>query len=192
VTGAVRFLPPLAWSALIAWFSSAGWHGGATFPLLEAWARALLPWAAPEQIAALHWLLRKTGHVVEYAVLALLWRRALAGPGAPPPWRGPLLLAALTAVLDETHQAITPTREGSIADVLLDAGAAAAALHVAARGARRAADGAARALLWTAAVGGTALLAIHLAVAVPSGWLWLSVPAAWLSLWVWRRRRAGA
>jgi hypothetical protein len=102
------------------------------------------------------------------------------------------LLAALTAVLDETHQAITPTREGSIADVLLDAGAAAAALHVAARGARRAADGAARALLWTAAVGGTALLAIHLAVAVPSGWLWLSVPAAWLSLWVWRRRRAGA
>jgi VanZ family protein len=192
VTGAVRFLPPLAWSALIAWFSSAGWHGGATFPLLEAWARALLPWAAPEQIAALHWLLRKTGHVVEYAVLALLWRRALAVPGAPAPWRSPLGLAALTAVLDEAHQAITPTREGSIADVLLDTGAAAAALHVAARGARHAADGVAWALLWTAAVGGTALLAIHLAVAVPSGWLWLSVPAAWLFLWVWRRRRAGA
>jgi VanZ family protein len=192
VTRAARLLPPLAWSALIAWFSSAGWHGGATLPLIEPWMRALLPWAAPEQIAGAHWLLRKTGHVVEYAVLALLWRRALAVPGAPAPRRGPLALAALTAVLDEAHQAITPGREGSIADVLLDAGAAAAALHVAARGAGRAADGVARVLLWTAAVGGTALLAIHLAVAVPSGWLWLSVPAAWLSLWVWRRRRAGA
>jgi VanZ family protein len=192
VTSAVRYLPPLAWSALIAWFSSAGWHGGATFPWLEAWARALLPWSAPEQIAALHWLLRKTGHVVEYAVLALLWRRALTVPGGPAPWRGPLALAALTAVLDEAHQALTPTREGRIADVLLDTGAAAAALHVAARGVGRAADGVARVLLWTAALGGTVLLAIHLAVAVPSGWLWLTVPAAWLSLWVWRRRRAGA
>jgi hypothetical protein len=47
-------------------------------------------------------------------------------------------------------------------------------------------------LLWAAAGGGTVLLAIDLAAAAPSGWLWLSVPAAWLTLWVWRRRRARA
>jgi VanZ family protein len=186
VTTARRFLPP------IAWFSGASWHGGATAPLLEPWLRALLPWATPEQIAGAHWLLRKTGHVVEYAVLALLWRRALAGSDAPAPWRWPLALAVLTAILDQAHQATTPTREGSIADVLLDGTAAAAALFVATRGARRAADGLAWVLLWAAAAGGTVLIAIDLAAAAPSGWLWLSVPAAWLTLWVWRRRRVRA
>jgi VanZ family protein len=192
VTTALRFLPPLAWSVLIAWFSGARFHGGATAPLLELWLRALLPGATLEQIAGAHWLLRKTGHVVEYAVLALLWRRALAGPDAPAPWRWPLALAALTAGLDEIRQALTPTREGRVADVLLDGGAAAAALLVAALGARRTADGLAWLLLWAAAAGGTVMLAIDLAAAAPSGWLWLSVPAAWLTLWVWRRRRARA
>jgi hypothetical protein len=192
VTTALRFLPPLAWSVLIAWFSGARWHGGATTPLLEPWLRALLPWATLEQIAGAHWLLRKTGHVVEYAVLALLWRRALAGANAPPPWRWPLALAVLTAALDEAHQALTPTREGRVADVLLDSGAAAAALAAATLGARRAADGLAWLLLWTAAAGGTVMLAIDLAAAAPAGWLWLSVPAAWLTLWIWRRRRARA
>ena len=192
MTTARRFLPPLAWSALIAWFSGAGWHGGATTPLLEPWLRVLLPWAAPEQIAGAHWLLRKIGHVVEYAVLALLWRRALAGPDAPATWRWPFALAVLTAGLDEVHQAITPTREGRVADVLLDGSAAAAALLAATLGARRAADGLAWILLWAAAAGGTVLLAIDLAAAAPSGWLWLSVPAAWLTLWVWRRRRTRA
>jgi len=192
VTTALRLLPPLAWSALIAWFSGSGWHGGATTPLFEPWLRALLPWAAPEQIAGIHWLLRKAGHAIEYAVLAVLWRRALAVPTAPAPWRWPLALAALTGVLDEAHQATTLTREGSVADVLLDAGAAAAALFAATRGPRRAADDLARILLWAAAAGGTVLLVIDLAAAAPSGWLWLSVPAAWLTLWVWRRRRGRA
>jgi hypothetical protein len=192
VTTALRFLPPLAWSVLIAWFSGAGWLGGATTPLLEPWLRALLPWAAPEQIAGAHWVLRKTGHVVEYAVLALLWRRALAGPDAPAPWRWPFALTVLTAGLDEVRQAITPTREGRVADVLLDGSAAAAALLAATLGARRAADGLAWLLLWAAAGGGTVLLAIDLAAAAPSGRLWLSVPAAWLTLWVWRRRRTRA
>ena len=54
------------------------------------------------------------------------------------------------------------------------------------------ADGAARGLLWIAAAGGTALLAIDWAAAAPPGWLWLSVPAAWLTLWAWRWRRPRA
>ncbi|HET9853639.1 MAG TPA: VanZ family protein [Methylomirabilota bacterium] len=192
MTTALRFLPPLAWSMVIAWFSGARYHGGATALFIEPWLRALLPWATLEQIAGAHWLLRKTGHVVEYAVLALLWRRALAAPGAPAPWRWPFALAMLTAGLDEVRQALTPTREGRVLDVLLDGSAAAGVLLVATLGARRAADGLARLLLWAAAAGGTLMLAIDLAAAAPSGWLWLSVPAAWIALWVWRRRRARA
>jgi hypothetical protein len=192
VTTALRFLPPLAWSMVIAWFSGARYHGGATAVFIEPWLRALLPWATLEQIAGAHWLLRKTGHVVEYAVLALLWRRALAAPGAPAPWRWPFALAMLTAGLDEVRQALTPTREGRVLDVLLDGSAAAGVLLVATLGARRAADGLARLLLWAAAAGGTLMLAIDLAAAAPSGWLWLSVPAAWIALWVWRRRRTRA
>jgi len=188
VTTALRFLPPLAWSALITWFSRDAWGAAATAPLLEPWLRALLPWAAPEQIAGLHWLARKAGHVGEYAVLALLWHRALAPAG----WRAPLAFAVLTAALDEAHQATTLTREGSVADVLLDTAAAAGALAVAALGPRASADRLARVLLWVAAAGGTALLAIDVAAAAPSGWLWLSVPAAWLTLWAWRRGRARA
>jgi VanZ family protein len=190
VSIALRFLPPLVWSALIAWFSGAGFGADSTAPLLEPWLRAMLPWASPEQIAASHWLLRKAGHVVEYAVLALLWSRAIAGGTAHRPWRRPLLLAALTAVLDESHQATTRVREGSVADVLLDTAAAAAALHVAVAGVRRAAETLARSLLWIAAAGGTVLLLIDLSAAAPSGWLWVTVPAAWLSLWYWRRGRA--
>jgi len=184
----LRFLPPLLWSAVIAWFSRDAWGAGATGALLLPWLHALLPWAAPEQLAGLHGLVRKGGHVFEYAALALLWRRAL-GPGS---WRAPLALAILTAALDEAHQATTLTRGGSVADVLLDAAAAAAALAVAAGGPRASADGAARVLLWIAAAGGTALLAIDWAAAAPPGWLWLSVPAAWLTLWAWRWRRPRA
>ena len=184
----LRFLPPLLWSAVIAWFSRDAWGAGATGALLLPWLHALLPWAAPEQLAGLHGLVRKGGHVFEYAALALLWRRAL-GPGS---WRAPLALAILTAALDEAHQAATLTRGGSVADVLLDAAAAAAALAVAAGGPRASADGAARVLLWIAAAGGTALLAIDWAAAAPPGWLWLSVPAAWFTLWAWRWRRPRA
>ena len=185
---ALRFLPPLLWTAVIAWFSRDAWGAGATASLFLPWLHALLPWAAPEQLAGLHALARKAGHVVEYATLGLLWRRAL-GPAS---WRAPLALAALTAALDEAHQATTLTRGGSVADVLLDAAAAAAALAVAARGPRVSADALAHALLWIAAAGGTALLAIDWAAAAPSGWLWLSVPAAWLTLWAWRWRRPRA
>jgi len=192
VTTALRFLPPLAWSALIAWFSSAGWGAGTTAPMLEPWLRAIFPHAAPEQIAAFHWLLRKVGHVGEYAILALLWRRALSPADAPAGWRAPLLLAVLTAALDEAHQATTLTRGASVADVLLDTVAAAGALLLAARGGREVADGLVRLLLWVAAAGGTALLAVNLAAAAPSGWLWLSVPGAWIALWAWRRRRGRA
>ncbi len=83
----------------------------------------LFPGLSPASYALLHDLIRKLGHVTEYAVLSALWARALAGPGAR--WRprhtgGALLLSLSWAVLDETHQTFVPSRSPSVADVGID------------------------------------------------------------------------
>jgi len=181
----LRLLPPLAWTIVIAWFSGESWSSSGTGFLVPL-ARSFWPWAAPEQLEALHWFIRKGAHVTEYAVLAGLWRWALATRGAAS-WPAALGLSVLTASLDEVHQATTLSRAGSPMDVLLDSAAAGAALAVLAAG-WTALDRLIGGLLWIAAVGGGALLAVNWVVAAPSSWLWLSVPAAWIALWFWRRK----
>ena len=44
-------------------------------------------------------------------------------------------------------------------------------------------------LLWAAAVGGTIVLFLNLALGVGTRWLWISAPLGWIALWGWRRRR---
>ena len=127
----LRLLPPLCWTGLIAYSGGGQWSGDHTAAWLDPLLRALLPTASPEALAAAHLLIRKAGHVIEYAVLAGLWRRFLGG-GA---W-APLGLAVLTASLDELRQSFTPGRVGSLVDVLLDGAAAAAALGLIALRAR--------------------------------------------------------
>jgi VanZ family protein len=170
---------------VVFWFSSPAWSAARTAGFLLPLLAALLPWALPEQLDALHWLIRKTSHVAEYAVLAGLWRWALGGG-----WRASLGLSVATALLDELHQAVTPAREGSIGDVALDTLGAGAALVVLGGGLRAAVERLTGALLWVAAVGGTLLLAVHWAAAAPAGWLLWSTPAAWLALlFLWWRGR---
>src|SRR5713101_7148065 len=118
----LRLLPPLCWTGLIAYFGGSQWGGAQTAAWLDPLLRALLPAASPEELAAAHLLIRKAAHVIEYAVLAGLWRRGVGGAWAP------LGLAVLTACLDELRQSFTPARVGSMADVLLDSAAAATAL----------------------------------------------------------------
>lgn len=127
----LRLLPPLCWTGLIAYFGGAQWGGAHTAAWLGPLLRALLPTASPEVLTAAHLLIRKAGHVVEYAVLAGLWRRGLGGAWAP------LGLAVLTACLDELRQWFTPGRVGSMADVLLDGAAAATAIGLSALRARQ-------------------------------------------------------
>ena len=126
----LRLLPPLCWTGLIAYFGGGQWGGAHTVEWLGPLLRALLPTASPEALAAAHLLIRKAGHVVEYAVLAGLWRRGLGGAWAP------LGIAVLTACLDELRQSFTPGRGGSMVDVLLDGAAAATALGLIALRAR--------------------------------------------------------
>ena len=126
----LRLLPPLCWTGLIAYFGGGQWGGAHTAEWLGPLLRALLPTASPEALAAAHLLIRKAGHVIEYAVLAGLWRRGLGGAWVP------LGIAVLTACLDELRQGLTPGRVGSMVDVLLDGAAAATALGLIALRAR--------------------------------------------------------
>jgi len=126
----LRLLPPLCWTGLIAYLGGGQWGGAHTAAWLGPLLLALLPTASPEALEMAHFLIRKAGHVIEYAVLAGLWRRGLGGTWAP------LGLAVLTACLDELRQWFTPGRGGSMADVLLDGAAAATAIGLIALRAR--------------------------------------------------------
>ena len=124
-------LPPLCWTGLIAYFGSGEWGADETSVWFAPILRAFLPHVSPELVQTAHFLVRKGAHVFEYAVLAILWRRATGGT-----WSA-LALAVLTASLDEFRQSFIPTRTGSVYDVLLDGtGAAAALLAASARRAR--------------------------------------------------------
>jgi VanZ family protein len=75
---------------------------------------------------------RKLVHLIEYALLCVLWWRAFRAGGSP--GRAALaafLVSALYAVSDEYHQSFVEGRSGSPVDVAIDsAGAALAALRL--------------------------------------------------------------
>jgi VanZ family protein len=168
--------------------------GERTGSMLGPLLQRLLPWADPLQIEAVHFAIRKAAHVTVYAVLAALWYRFFArGQG----WTtrasalAAFAIAVAWAVLDEVHQAFTPSRTGAAMDVGIDAIGAALAVSIAALGPAAFLDRATGVLLWFAAVGGGAAVAIDAVVGVRSPALWIAVPAA-IALLVLRRRAATA
>jgi VanZ family protein len=117
------WLPPLAWMALIWSVSSdlgSSDHSAGPF----AWiATALFPWATPAQIDLAHLIVRKIGHMVEYAILTALWFRTLyAGQRLPftSSARLALAISVVWAITDELHQSFVPSRDGSSLDVIVD------------------------------------------------------------------------
>jgi VanZ family protein len=93
------------------------------------------PNASPETLAHLHFLVRKFGHLSEYAVLALLVLRAIRLTARPTlarwSWQRAgiaLLIAAAYAATDEWHQSFVPTRTAAFDDVLIDSTGALAGL----------------------------------------------------------------
>jgi len=99
--------------------------------------RFFFPEITDDTVRAVQVVVRKAGHVTEYAVLALLLLRALApvvSSGACD--RGPSrvalarawLLATVYAGTDEFHQSFVSTRDGSVRDVFIDSMGAALAL----------------------------------------------------------------
>jgi VanZ family protein len=178
--------------ALILLFSSdvasAEQTGRVLVPLLQA----LLPWASPVALREIHGAVRKGAHVSAYAVLAVLWYRPLARDGALDSRRAggaAVAIAALWAFVDEAHQTMTLARTGSLADVALDGAGALLGTAGALAGWGRVAGIASGVLLVVAFAGGAGVIALNLAAGVPSGVLWVTVPAAALVLVLRRLHR---
>jgi VanZ family protein len=187
------WVPAAGWMAFILWLSSGDFGADQTGSLLPPVLQWLFPWATAAHIEWLHRALRKLAHFAVYAILALLWYRALArGRGLAPALASgsALAIAMAWACVDELHQSTIPTRTGSIADFVLDSTGAAVALGAVYFG-RHGPRLLASILLWTAAVGGLLVLALNWVTGVGSGWLWATTPAAWLAIWFRHRGLLG-
>lgn len=133
--------PVVLWVAVIGWLSGDGFSDEHTASWLAgaSWLGSLgLP---PALIGMANWILRKTAHVVEYAVLAALAYRGAARTDRARGALAHVLLAVTLAVacaaLDELHQATTATRSGSLKDFALNGAGALAGAAAAAGWARR-------------------------------------------------------
>jgi VanZ family protein len=119
----VRYwMPVFAWMSLIFVASTDLMSGQQTSRFIGPFLRWLIADISPEGIAAVQFLVRKAAHVTEYAILALLMFRALAGGRERQPWQAWLVLgiAAAYAALDEWHQSFVASRTGSPRDVAID------------------------------------------------------------------------
>jgi VanZ family protein len=190
VSRLATWAPPIVWTAVVLVMSSASFNAYNTGAVLQPLLTWLVPWLTAEHLRLLHGLVRKAAHLTEYAILAALWFRAFTRTATSPTTAAWLALAVSVAcaVVDETHQALVPTRTGSAGDVMIDAVGALAALAAARLGWVGAAEATTSVLLWIAVAGGALMLALGVAAGAGGGALWLTVPLA-AGLLIYRRRR---
>lgn len=131
------WLPVFLWMLVIFLMSTDIGSGGHTSRILGPLVRWLMPGAPASTLDQIHFLVRKGGHLTEYAILGLLIWRALVRPR----WRKlggwhwkPALLAvgisAAYAAGDEFHQSFVPSRGASVRDVMIDSCGAAMGMLV--------------------------------------------------------------
>lgn len=130
----LAWLPVVLWMALLFGASTDLGAPRRTSRFLVPVLRWLVPEISPVALERVQFAVRKTGHALAYAVLAvLIWRakRQTTSP-SPPDFRRDatfaFALAVLYAASDEWHQTFTASRQGSLADVALDAAGAAVGL----------------------------------------------------------------
>lgn len=97
------WLPVVLWSGVIFMFSS-------------------LPTNRTSQIYWQDFIVKKTAHIVEYAIFTLLLYRALKISGVEKKEAGvySIILAVIYGMSDEFHQSFTPGREPTVRDVIFD------------------------------------------------------------------------
>ncbi len=130
----LAWLPAVLWMAVL--FSASTELGASrrTSRILIPVLRWLVPDIAPATLDRAQFFVRKSGHAFGYAVLAaLLWRaRHLTAPAGTSRFAREasfaFVAAAAFAASDEWHQTFTLSRQGSTADVALDAAGAAGGL----------------------------------------------------------------
>jgi VanZ family protein len=120
------WLPVLFWMALIFTASADAHSYEHSSRFVEPFLHWLFPKMAWANIQIIHHIIRKCGHLTEYAVLALLFWRALhLTNNNLPVWSWPkvggtLLLVFIFAATDEFHQRFVPTRTPLVSDVFID------------------------------------------------------------------------
>ncbi len=118
-----RWLPVIVWAAFISWFSTDAFSARSTNSYIDPILRYFFGELTPAGFRFAHTVIRKSAHMVEYAILGGLVCRALTAPSARmsrPLVIRALLYCAVYALLDEAHQAFVPSRSGSGTDVLVD------------------------------------------------------------------------
>ncbi len=131
----LRWLAPGIWMGLIYYASTGVGSAKNTSRIIGPLLRWIFGAVSDETVWSIQFYIRKTGHAVGYAVLAILCWWALTHP---PRWtrdawqtRNALIawsIASVYAITDEIHQSFIPSRQGSALDVLLDACGACAGL----------------------------------------------------------------
>ena len=129
-----RFAVASLWLVLVLFLGSAYFAAQETGRFVLPLLKFLMPATPPAQLHAIHLVLRKLAHVAEYAVLALLWFKAVHRVGGRTPrtaaWVA-LSICLACAFADEAHQSTIPSRQGSARDFVIDAFGATAMLMLA-------------------------------------------------------------
>ena len=120
----------IAWGLVVAWAGVIWMLGGDGFSARETGSvfseilEALGIELSAKQRLRMILLIRKSAHLVEYAILALLtfraaWISAAGSQFATAAWSA-LFAVATLATADEARQSFSPSRTGSPVDVLID------------------------------------------------------------------------
>jgi VanZ family protein len=119
-----RYGPLVLWIGFISFASTAGFSADNTSRFVRPLLKWLFPGYSEAEVDSLHFLVRKVGHFLEYAVLAFLARRAFITSSRALVQRRwfelALMLVVLNSLLDELHQSFVPSRTGSIYDSAID------------------------------------------------------------------------
>ena len=138
------WLPALLWTAVVFIFSSDAFSEKHTGSILEYVLPRIVGPIRRARFDLIQFLTRKSAHVTEYGILALMWLRAWRGAfaGWQLRWaRQALAVCLAVAALDEFHQSFVPSRGSDVKDVALDAMGAALFLLMAFLHARHSAVG---------------------------------------------------
>lgn len=119
-----KWLPVFLWAGVISFFSTEHFSAPQSSRILGPILYWLFPDIAPDQVAAVQFVVRKLSHCLEYAILAVLLYRALyaenGGRSSIRPAAWTMTFVVVWAATDEFHQSFVPSRTASVVDVMID------------------------------------------------------------------------
>jgi len=118
------WLPVICWMVVIFLASTDMGSAEHTSRIVEPLLRWLRPGISQDGINRVHFLIRKTAHLTEYSILAVLLCRAVEQSRRNfGHWKSVLValgVATLYAASDEFHQSFVSSRTASVRDVMID------------------------------------------------------------------------